>query len=133
MDHVAAFLQRLVSIVEPIAERLGGPGLTLVAFFDSSFISLPEASDALVVILTVKHPSEWLYFAAMTTLGSVMGCYALYSLGRRGGEGGGDSAGQEGGDGAGEVVRRIGSVHSATPGDVVVRAYQDRAVLTDLA
>ena len=86
MDHVAAFLQRLVSIVEPIAERLGGPGLTLVAFFDSSFISLPEASDALVVILTVKHPSEWLYFAAMTTLGSVMGCYALYSLGRRGGE-----------------------------------------------
>jgi membrane protein YqaA with SNARE-associated domain len=86
MHHVAAFLQRLVAIVEPIAERLGGPGLTLVAFFDSSFLSLPEASDALVVILTVKHPSEWLYYATMTTLGSVMGCYALYTLGRRGGE-----------------------------------------------
>src|SRR6187402_2275958 len=86
MHHVTALLERLVAIVEPIAERLGGFGLTLVAFFDSSFLSLPEASDALVVIMTVKHPSEWLYFAAMTTLGSVMGCYALYSLGRRGGE-----------------------------------------------
>ena len=86
MDHVAAFLQRLVAIIEPFAERLGGPGLTLVAFFDSSFLSLPEASDALVVIFTIKRPSNWLYYAAMTALGSVMGCFALYTLGRRGGE-----------------------------------------------
>ncbi|MEO7191079.1 MAG: VTT domain-containing protein [Vicinamibacterales bacterium] len=86
MHHLAALLQRLIAIVEPIAERLGGPGLTLIAFFDSSFLSLPEASDALVIILTVKTPSEWLYFAAMTTLGSVAGCFALYSVGRKGGE-----------------------------------------------
>src|SRR6187551_141963 len=86
MQHLIEWFQQAVAYIQPMAERLGGPGLTLVAFFDSSFISLPEASDALVVILTVKHPSEWLYFAAMTTLGSVMGCYALYSLGRRGGE-----------------------------------------------
>ncbi len=86
MDRVSAFLQRLVEIIQPVAERLGGPGLTIVAFFDSSFLSLPEVSDALTVLLTARNPSFWWYYAMMTTLGSVAGCYALYSLGRKGGE-----------------------------------------------
>jgi membrane protein YqaA with SNARE-associated domain len=87
MEFFTAFMQRLIGTISPIAERLGGPGLMLIAFFDSSFLSLPEASDALVVLLTIKNPSEWPYYAAMTTTGSVAGCFALYSLGRRGGEG----------------------------------------------
>jgi membrane protein YqaA with SNARE-associated domain len=86
MDRVSALLQRLVEIIQPLAERLGGPGLTIVAFFDSSFLSLPEVSDALTVLLTARNPSFWWYYAMMTTLGSVAGCYALYSLGRKGGE-----------------------------------------------
>ena len=86
MDRVSAFLRRLVEILEPLAEQLGGPGLTVVAFFDSSFLSLPEVSDALTVLLTARNPTFWWYYAAMTTLGSVCGCYALYALGRKGGE-----------------------------------------------
>lgn len=86
MDRVSSFLQRLVEIIQPLAERLGGPGLTIVAFFDSSFLSLPEVSDALTVLLTAQNPAFWWYYAMMTTLGSVAGCYALYSLGRKGGE-----------------------------------------------
>ena len=86
MDRVSAFFRRLVEILEPFAEQLGGPGLTVVAFFDSSFLSLPEVSDALTVLLTARNPAFWWYYATMTTLGSVCGCYALYALGRKGGE-----------------------------------------------
>jgi membrane protein YqaA with SNARE-associated domain len=86
MDRVSAFFRWLVGILEPLAEQLGGPGLTVVAFFDSSFLSLPEVSDALTVLLTARDPTFWWYYAAMTTLGSVCGCYALYALGRKGGE-----------------------------------------------
>jgi membrane protein YqaA with SNARE-associated domain len=74
MHHLAALLHRLVQIVQPLAERLGAPGLALVAFFDSSFLSLPEVADALIVIMVIQRPAEWLYIAAMATVGSVAGC-----------------------------------------------------------
>jgi membrane protein YqaA with SNARE-associated domain len=86
MHRLAALFHRVVGAIQPAAEHLGGPGLALVAFLDSSFLSLPEVADALLVVLTVAHRSEWLYFAAMTTLGSVGGCYALYAVGRKGGD-----------------------------------------------
>jgi membrane protein YqaA with SNARE-associated domain len=86
MHRVTAFFHRLVEIIQPIAEQLGGPGMLLVAFADSSFISLPEVCDALIVILTTREPTLWWYYAAMTTAGSVAGSYALYAVGRKGGE-----------------------------------------------
>jgi membrane protein YqaA with SNARE-associated domain len=86
MDRVTAFFERIREIVQPIGEQFGGPGLALVAFFDSSFLSLPEASDVLVVLLTTRTPTLWWYYALMTTLGSVAGCFALYRIGRTGGE-----------------------------------------------
>lgn len=79
-------LHSLSAWVQHVAEGLGGPGLALVAFFDSSFLTLPEVADLLVAVFTIREPSQWLYFAAMTTLGSVAGCYALYLVGRKGGE-----------------------------------------------
>ena len=86
MDRVTAFFERIREIVQPIGEQFGGPGLALVAFFDSSFLSLPEASDVLVILLTTLTPTLWWYYALMTTLGSVAGCFALYRIGRKGGE-----------------------------------------------
>lgn len=86
MHRLTDLFQRFVAAIQPVAEQLGGPGLALVAFLDSSFLSLPEVADALLVVLTVHHPGEWLYFAAITTLGSVAGCYAIYALARKGGE-----------------------------------------------
>jgi membrane protein YqaA with SNARE-associated domain len=76
----------LAEFFRTIPDYLGGPGLALVAFIDSSFLTLPEVNDALVVWLTILHPRWWAYYAAMTTVGSVAGCYALYLVGRRGGE-----------------------------------------------
>jgi membrane protein YqaA with SNARE-associated domain len=79
-------LRRLVEFIQPFAAGLGGPGLVLVAFLDSSFIPLPEVPDFMLVWFVVQHPSRWLYYAALTTAGSVAGCYVLYSVFRKGGE-----------------------------------------------
>jgi membrane protein YqaA with SNARE-associated domain len=86
MHRLTELFHRFVAAIQPVAEHLGGPGLALVAFLDSSFLSLPEVADALLVVLTVHHPGEWLYFAVITTLGSVAGCYAIYALARKGGD-----------------------------------------------
>jgi membrane protein YqaA with SNARE-associated domain len=79
-------MQRLVSWVQGFALALGGPGLFLIAFLDSSFLSFPEVCDILIVWLTVRHKERMLFYALMCTLGSVAGCFALYTVGRRGGE-----------------------------------------------
>lgn len=79
-------MERLVSWVQGFALSLGGPGLFLIAFLDSSFLSFPEVCDILIVWLTVQHKERMLFYAAMCTAGSVAGCFALYTVGRRGGE-----------------------------------------------
>jgi membrane protein YqaA with SNARE-associated domain len=79
-------MHRLVDWVKGIALALGGPGLFLIAFLDSSFLSFPEVCDFLIILLTVQHEERMLYYALMTTLGSVAGCFALYMVGRKGGE-----------------------------------------------
>jgi membrane protein YqaA with SNARE-associated domain len=86
MDRVTGFFHNLTNAIGPFAAQLGAPGLALVAFFDSSFLSLPEVADALLVLAVVHHPILWPYYAAATTAGSVAGCYALYALARKGGE-----------------------------------------------
>ncbi len=78
-------LKALAEFAQHFAERYGGPGLALIAFLDSSFLSLPEVSDLLIVVFVVRDPSNWLYYGLMTTVGSVAGCYALFEVGRRGG------------------------------------------------
>lgn len=79
-------LQRLVHFIQPIATSLGGPGLAILAFLDSSVLPIPEVPDFLIVFLVTQHPAWWMYYAALTTIGSVAGCYALYVVARRGGE-----------------------------------------------
>jgi len=69
-----------------LARTLGGPGLFLIAVADSSFLSLPESNDLLIVILSIGRSWELMaYYAAMTVLGSVTGCIFLFAVGRRGG------------------------------------------------
>ena len=68
------------------ALALGGPGLFAVAALDSSFISLPQINDLLVVLMVTQNKALMLYYAAMATLGSVVGCYVIYYLAGKGGE-----------------------------------------------
>jgi membrane protein DedA with SNARE-associated domain len=57
-----------------------------LAIADSSFLSLPEGNDLLIVVLSAgKSWGTMAYFVAMTVIGSVIGCMLLYYLGRKGG------------------------------------------------
>ncbi len=64
----------------------GGIGLMLLAICDSSFLSLPEVNDILLMTFSIRAPEQMLIYAGLTTLGSVIGCAMLYSVGRAGGE-----------------------------------------------
>ena len=75
-----------VEWIKAFALSLGGPGLFIIAFLDSSFLSFPEVNDLLIIWLTTQHKERMVYYALMTTLGSVAGCLALYTVARKGGE-----------------------------------------------
>jgi len=76
-----------VWVQEVLIPFLGAPGIFLAAFLDSSFLSIPEVNDFLMVTSCAAHPERaWLY-VSMTTLGSLAGCSVLWWLGKRGGEG----------------------------------------------
>jgi membrane protein YqaA with SNARE-associated domain len=79
-------VRRILDWVMGVAEALGGPGLFFLAFLDSSFLSFPEVVDVLMVGLVARYPERMLLYAALPTIGSVAGCYALYVFARRGGE-----------------------------------------------
>jgi membrane protein YqaA with SNARE-associated domain len=64
----------------------GGFGLMVLAMCDSSFLSLPEVNDLLLMTFAINEPSSMVKFALLTTIGSVAGCALLYALGRKGGE-----------------------------------------------
>jgi len=66
--------------------QLGPLGLVAVAFLDSSFLSLPEINDILVVSAALANPTTAWLPITLTTLGSVAGCSLLWFVGRRGGE-----------------------------------------------
>jgi membrane protein YqaA with SNARE-associated domain len=79
-------VRAFISWIYSFALSLGGPGLFTVAFLDSSFISLPQINDILVVLMVTEHKAWMLYFAFMATAGSVAGCYVIYYLAKKGGE-----------------------------------------------
>ena len=75
---------RLVDRIQTFALTLGGPGLFIVAFLDSSFLSLPEINDLLLVWMVTRQKSLMVYYATCATLGSIAGCLVLYFVGRAG-------------------------------------------------
>jgi len=79
-------VKSFITWIYGFALGLGGPGLFAIAFLDSSFISLPQINDILVVLMVTQHKTWMPYYAAMATLGSIAGCYAIYYLARKGGE-----------------------------------------------
>lgn len=79
-------LEKFRDWVLSLAGTLGGLGLFVVAFFDSSVLTFPVANDLLVMQLSVLHPARMPYYALMATLGSLAGCLWLYFLAKKGGE-----------------------------------------------
>ena len=77
---------RFVDWIRSVALALGAPGLFLVAFLDSSFLSLPEINDLLLIWMVTRHKGRIVLYAAGSMLGSIAGCFVLYYLGRKGGD-----------------------------------------------
>ena len=77
---------KIAAQLRAVALLLGAPGLFLVAFLDSSFLSLPELADLLVIWMVARHKSQLILYVAAATIGSLLGCLALYYIGRKGGE-----------------------------------------------
>jgi len=78
-------MPRFVRRVQALALTLGAPGLFLVAFLDSSLLSLPEVADLLIIGMVAAHKTRLVQYALSATLGSIAGCLLLYYLGKKGG------------------------------------------------
>ena len=76
----------IIASIQEWAAELGGAGLFIIALLDSSFLSFPQVNDPLIIVLSTKFPQRMPYYAGMTTLGSLIGCFLLYGVARRGGE-----------------------------------------------
>jgi membrane protein YqaA with SNARE-associated domain len=79
-------LASIAAAIREWASELGGLGLFIIAALDSSFLSFPQVNDLLIIYLSTKTPALMPYYAAMTTVGSMVGCFVLYGFARRGGE-----------------------------------------------
>jgi membrane protein YqaA with SNARE-associated domain len=79
-------MARFIEWLQDLGETLGGPGLFLIAFLDSSFLSFPNVVDLLIIADVTRHESRWLYYALLPTAGSVAGSFVLYQFARRGGD-----------------------------------------------
>ena len=64
-------VRRFLDWVTGLAEMLGGPGLFLIAFLDSSFLSFPQVVDLLLMGLAAKYSERFVYYASLPTLGSM--------------------------------------------------------------
>ena len=73
---------RFADWIQSFALSLGGPGLFIVAFLDSSFLSLPEINDLLLIFMVTQHKARMPYYALAAMLGSLAGCLVLYYIGR---------------------------------------------------
>lgn len=72
--------------VKATLPALGGVGIFLSAFLDSSFLPLPLITDLIVIELSSRTPVRMPYYALMAALGSLAGCIWIYALARKGGQ-----------------------------------------------
>ena len=70
MGSIAEYLEQTVRGLGSVA---AGFGLFVVAFFDSSLLSLPEINDVLLIYCGTQFSDKAYYYAFMTVLGSAFG------------------------------------------------------------
>ena len=66
--------------------HLGGPSLILLGLVDNSVIPLPGSTDIVTILLAAHHREPWIYYAFMSTAGSVLGGFLTYRMARKGGK-----------------------------------------------
>ena len=78
MKSFAGKLQQLLA-------AYGAWGILATSFLDSTFVPMPGFNDLLLLHLSSRRPALALVYALQCTLGSLLGCYVVYGLGRGGG------------------------------------------------
>ena len=85
LDIVASFAPRAKPTAKPhpvnyaaVLRHLGGLGLFAIAVVDGSPLPTFGGPDILTAILAARHVEPWYYYAAVATLGSVVGAYLTY-------------------------------------------------------
>jgi membrane protein YqaA with SNARE-associated domain len=70
---------RFAAAIFALVMKFGGIGLLVLGILDSSYLIAPWGNDLLVVAMTARNPkvSYMLYYAAMSTIGSVLGCLLI--------------------------------------------------------
>src|SRR2546428_11330206 len=71
--------------VVAFATTLGGPGLLLISFLDSSVLTFPIINDLLLINLSVQQPARMPLYAFLAALGSVAGCVLVFFVAEKGG------------------------------------------------
>ena len=71
------------SVLLHLFAHWGGLGLIPLAILDSSIIPTFGMLDIVTAFLAATHADLWLYYASMATLGSMIGSYLTYKLGRK--------------------------------------------------
>jgi membrane protein YqaA with SNARE-associated domain len=77
-------MHKFVTSIQSLALAWGAPGIMFVAFLDSSVLSLPEIADLLVIYMVTTHPARFALYVTSATVGSLLGCLALYYIGKGG-------------------------------------------------
>jgi membrane protein YqaA with SNARE-associated domain len=79
-------VKHFLAWIQATAVALGGPGLFIIGYLDSSFLSFPEVNDLLIMRMVMLRPHLLVYYTLMATMGSVLGCLTIYYVARKGGE-----------------------------------------------
>ena len=92
---VVPFLDTFANLIQPpvrahrsytsVLRHLGAFGLFLIAILDSSPVPTFGGADILTAILAARRGEPWYYYAAATTLGSVIGAYLTFRIARTAG------------------------------------------------
>lgn len=85
-DWVYETAERLQKFIVEVPIYVAGPAMLVIGALDSSLLSLPEINDYLVVMRCYSDPKSVFYFPLFAAAGSVIGCFILYAIMRRGGQ-----------------------------------------------
>lgn len=84
-----ALIHKITGALGQISQYLisfGPFGLFAIAFLDSVMVPMPGGVDAVLLLLAAARPSWLLIYVAAATIGSTIGCVALYRLSQRAGK-----------------------------------------------
>ena len=80
-----SFLKSLSLKLGHVLALYGGGGLFAMSFLDSSFLPFPGINDLALIVLASQRPAGAPFYAFMSTVGSLLGCYVIYGIARGGG------------------------------------------------